>query len=295
MRYLVFAAVLAIACNAQKKQSETIVVTDSTERQDGVDSTFCNVEFRDFLKDSLEYIKPPLRGGFVLLKRNDRIIKKIRTKYLECLIGKTGREIFDLFGLSIQINQEIAYSTVQNESENLTPKMMMLIFEFDEQMKVSGISYREKGYGIEGDGEPSILDEEKKVICDVEFRVFLKDSLQYIKPPKEGGNVLLKRDDSLFNAIGTKYRKCIIGKSLSEIIELFGNSGTIHGEIRYSCVNSEPELFTHKLMMLIFEYDEQLIIREVFYRPRGIGIEGDGEPSILDEENKEKKKKKNDD
>lgn len=162
MRYLVFAAIFAIACNVQKKQAETTVVTDKIERQDEEDSTFCDVEFRDFLKDSLEYIKPPSPGGFVLLKRNDRIIEKIRTKYFECLKGKTGREIFGLFGLSIQINQEIAYSTVQNESENLTPKMMLLIFEFDEQMKVSGISYREKGYGIEGDGEPSILDEKNK-------------------------------------------------------------------------------------------------------------------------------------
>ena len=128
-------------------------------------------------------------------------------------------------------------------------------------------------------------------LCDVEFRAFLKDSLRYIKPPSLGGFVLLKRDDRIIQNIRTKFKECVIGKTLHEIVDLFGDSGTINGEIRYSCVNEESELFTSKLMILIFEYDEQLIIKEVFYRPRGIGIEGDGEPSILDEEKKRKEEK----
>lgn len=163
MRYLIIVAVFAISCNVQRQQVKTTETNGNTEVQvfDG-DTSLCDKDFKVFLKDNLKYIKPPSPGSYVLLKRDDELVRTIKTTFMSCLIGKSPQEIVDLFGRTIMINGGVRYSSMRDESENLTSKMMLLIFDLDGQKKVKGITYREQGYGIEGEGEPSILDEEKK-------------------------------------------------------------------------------------------------------------------------------------
>ena len=141
MKYLILLFAIATGCCLHRDKGKSDLTPLGNNVPDS--TTLCEVEFNQFLRDSLKYMERPQWFPHVVLKRNDNFVRALQERFAECINGKMSSEIITLFGKP-QSNRDfrLIYGCYfKDEDAKTGENEMCLIFRLDENLRVKYISY----------------------------------------------------------------------------------------------------------------------------------------------------------
>ena len=140
MKYLILLFAIATGCCLHRDKGKSDLTPLGNNVPDS--TTLCEVEFNQFLRDSLKYMERPQWFPHVVLKRNDNFVKLLQEKFASCIKGKSREDIISLFGKPrYQDASELNYDCIEKDDDAKNGDEMCLIFRLEENQRVKYISY----------------------------------------------------------------------------------------------------------------------------------------------------------